>query len=244
MRSGALVAIVLASGAAAGLVQGAVSLAVAGPYIDEAVAIEGRRAIAAGLESDTPEFWAAQEAYREWQRQGQVLAAVVLGTSVGSLFGIVYALARGSLPGGHDVKRALALAGVMWLVLFMVPFLKYPASPPGAGDGGDVGARGAAFVAFTAVSGLSAAGLWLAARRLRGAARLAAPAAGYAAVMAAAAALMPAGPDSSALPEQLVAGFRAASVAGTSAFWVAAPVALGLLWHRFRPDARVRRAAE
>ena len=36
-----------------------------------------------------------------------ILAGVILGVSVGSLFGIVFAYARNSLPGNNDVKKSL-----------------------------------------------------------------------------------------------------------------------------------------
>ena len=92
--------------------------------------IENQNLFASGEEEDTLEFWVEYEGYREWQKGGQILAGVILGTSLGALFGIVFALSRNSLPGNNDVKKALVLAGIMWLTIYFVPFLKYPANPP------------------------------------------------------------------------------------------------------------------
>jgi len=56
-----------------------------------------------------------------------------LGTSVGALFGIVFALSKNSLPGNNTVKKSLILAGIMWFTVYLISFLKYPANPPTVG---------------------------------------------------------------------------------------------------------------
>ncbi|ABK77890.1 conserved hypothetical protein [Cenarchaeum symbiosum A] len=233
LRSGALVAIALASGALAGLVHGGVGLVTIGPYLDDAIALEF-----AGSELELPVEYGA---YRDWQRGGQVVAGAMLGTSMGALFGIVYGYLRGSLPGGHDVKRALVLGGVMFAVLFLVPFLKYPASPPGIGDADDLSYRSALYIGFTALSGASAIGFYILSRALKGRKKLAA-AAGYVVLVAAAAAILPGAPAGDA-PGDLLAGFRAMSVLGMAVFWIVMPLVFGALWHKFRPDKRVQERA-
>ena len=124
MRTSLFLLIVLLSGALAGLVHGATNLAIVEPYLDQAIGIENQNLFSSGEEEDTLEFWVEYEGYRNWQKSGQILAGVVLGTSIGSLFGIVFALSRNSLPGKHNVKKALVLAGIMWLTLYFIPFLK------------------------------------------------------------------------------------------------------------------------
>ena len=54
---------------------------------------------------------------------------------MGSLFGIVFALSRNSLPGKNDISKAVFLSVIMWFTLYLIPFLKYPANPPTVGDG-------------------------------------------------------------------------------------------------------------
>ena len=127
--------IVLVSGSFAGLIYGGLNLALVEPFLDEATNIENQNLFKSGEESDTSEFWVEYYSYREWQKGGQVLAATIFGASIGSLFGIVFAYSRKSLPSENNLRKTLVLAGIMWLVLFTIPFLKYPANPPTVGDG-------------------------------------------------------------------------------------------------------------
>src|SRR5210317_383276 len=113
MRTATFLAIVLVSGALAGTIHGIANLAIVEPYLDEAIGIENQNLFASGEEEDTPQFWVEYDAYRDWQKGGQVLAGAILGTSIGALFGIVYALSRKSLKGKNDLQKTLVLAGVM-----------------------------------------------------------------------------------------------------------------------------------
>ena len=99
----------LISGALAGLVHGTVNFAIVEPYLDQAIGLENESLFASGEAEDTLEFWAEYESYRIWQKSGQVLAGVILGLAMGSLFGIVYALSRNSLPGKNDISKAVIL---------------------------------------------------------------------------------------------------------------------------------------
>lgn len=236
MKTLSFILIVLVSGAVAGLVHGAVNLAIVEPYLDEAINIENQSLFVSGEAEDTAEFWSSHESYRYWQKGGQVLAGVVLGMAMGSLFGIVFALSRHVLPGNGDVKRALVLAGIMWLVIFFIPFLKYPANPPATGDVGTADLRIMLYVLFVAISGFGAAGFYRIGKRTK---RWSVAAGGYAALMVAAFVAMPANPDGVSAPASMIDGFRAASVLGVSSFWATVPLVLGTLWKRFRPDVRV-----
>ena len=244
MRAARFVGIVILAGAAAGVVHGAANLAMVEPFLDAAIESENRALFESGEASDTVEFRAQYEQYRMWQKGGQVLAGAVLGAAFGSLFGIVYSLSRGSLPGRGDVGKALALAGIMWVVVFLVPFAKYPAELPATGDPGTVDERLALYAGLIAVSGAAAVGshrLYGAVRRLGparsgGAAGAVALAAYAAAVSAAWAAFPDAGDLGSAgwggVGEGAAetAAFRAASMAGVGVFWASAAVILGSMW--------------
>ena len=238
MKSGIFIAIVLISGAFAGLIHGGVNLVIVEPYLDDAISIENRNLFESGEEEDTPEFWIEYNSYRDWQKGGQVLAGVILGTSIGALFGIVYALSRNSLPGNHDIKKALILAGIMWLVIFFIPFLKYPANPPTVGEGDTVVLRGTLFLAFTAISGFSAVGFYQLSKKFQGKKKLIS-AIGYGVFITAVAMVMPDNPDEITAPMNLVDGFRIMSILGVSAFWISIPIILGALWNKFRPDKQI-----
>jgi len=144
----------LLSGAFAGLIHGTVNFAIVEPYLDQAIGIENQNLFESGDAEDTPEFWVKYEGYRMWQKSGQILAGVILGLSIGSLFGIIFALSRNSLPGNHYLKKSLVLAGIMWFALFLIPFLKYPANPPTVGDGDTIVLRAILYLSFIALSGM------------------------------------------------------------------------------------------
>lgn len=253
MKQGSFIAIVLLAGAAAGTIHGAANLAMVEPFLDIAIEAENTALFESGEASDTVEFRAQYEQYRMWQKGGQVLAGAILGAAFGSLFGIVYALSRGSLPGRHDVGKALALAGIMWVVVFLVPFAKYPAELPATGDPDTVDERLALYAGIMAVSGAAAVGshrLYAALRRprgggsgsRRGVGRAAAGAfsvLAYAAAVSAAWAAFPdagdlgdAGPGAQEEAAADTTAFRAASIAGVGVFWASVAVILGALWHR------------
>ena len=238
MRTVIFIAIVLVSGALAGTIHGIANLAIVEPYLDQAIGIENQNLFESGEEEDTPQFWVEYDAYRDWQKSGQVLAGAILGTSMGALFGIVYALSRNSLPQGNDLKKTITLAGVMWLTLFFIPFLKYPANPPTIGDAETVVLRAVLYLSFIAISGFGAVAFYQLSKKIKSKSKLI-PVVGYGVFMAIAFVLMPSNPDEVNAPMELVNGFRVMSVVAVSVFWISIAVILGGLWHKFRHDSHV-----
>jgi len=231
-------AIVLVSGALAGTIHGMANLVIVEPYLDEAIGIENQNLFASGEEKDTPQFWVEYDSYRGWQKGGQILAGTILGTSIGALFGIVYAFARNSLPGNNDIKKALVLAGIMWLTIFLIPFLKYPANPPTVGDPETVVLRAILYLSFIAISGFGAVAFYQLYKKMQSKSKIAALV-GYAVFIGLVFALMPPNPDEVTAPMDLVNGFRAMSVVAVSVFWISVAVILGMFWHKFRPDSQI-----
>src|SRR3989344_9677638 len=160
MKTALFIAIVLVAGCIAGTIHGLANLAIVEPYLDEAIGIENQNLFASGEEKDTPEFWVEYNSYRYWQKGGQILSGAILGTSVGALFGIVYAYSRDALPHGHSVKKTLTLALIMWATLFLIPFIKYPANPPTVGASETVVLRSVMYLGFIALSGFGALGFY------------------------------------------------------------------------------------
>ena len=239
MKTGHFIGIVLLAGCFAGIIHGAANLAIVEPYLDEAIGIENQNLFASGEEKDTPQFWVEYSAYRDWQKGGQVLAGAILGTSIGALFGIVFAYSRKILPGQHNVKKALVLAGIMWLTIFLIPFLKYPANPPTVGDPETVVLRATLYLAFIAISGFSVIGFYQLSKKFQGRKKLVAVI-GYAAFMTAIFVVMPPNPDEIAAPMELVNGFRVMSVVAVSVFWLALGIILGLFWQKIQPDKPIQ----
>ncbi|MFQ5440805.1 MAG: CbtA family protein [Nitrosopumilaceae archaeon] len=238
MKTSIFLITVLISGAFAGLVWGSSNLVLVEPYLDEAIGIENQNLFASGEEEDTLEFWIEYEGYRTWQKGGQMLAGVILGTSIGALYGIVFAFSRNSLPGNENVKKGLILAGIMWVTIYLIPFLKYPANPPTVGEGDTVVLRGILYLSFIAISGLSAFGFYKFSKLFNGKKKLLALA-GYAVFISIIFVALPENPDEISAPMDLVSGFRIMSVLAVSTYWIALGVILGVLWNRFKPNQEV-----
>ena len=232
MKTISFLAIVLISGALAGFVHGAVNFAIVEPYLDQAIGIENQNLFASGEEEDTPEFWVEYEGYRMWQKSGQILAGVILGTSIGALFGIVFALSKNSLPGNHDVKKSMLLAGIMFVTLYLIPFFKYPANPPTVGDGETVVLRAILYLSFIAISGIGDLAFYKLSKKFENNKKLVSLI-GYGIFISVVFFVMPENPDEITAPMSLVNEFRLMSVLGVTSFWVSVGIILGLFWNRF-----------
>ena len=232
MKTIVFISIVLISGGLAGLVHGTINFAIVEPYLDQAIGLENESLFASGEAEDTLEFWAEYESYRIWQKSGQVLAGVILGLAMGSLFGIVFALSRNSLPGKNIVTKAVFLSGLMWFTLYLIPFLKYPANPPTVGEADTVVLRMILYVSFIIISGIGVIVFYKLLTKLNKNKKYFALI-GYAGLMAIAFILMPDNPDEITAPMNLVNEFRFVSVLGVSSFWGSVGIILGLFWKKF-----------
>ncbi|MBT8172705.1 MAG: CbtA family protein [Nitrosopumilus sp.] len=232
MKTSIFIIIVLVSGAFAGFIHGTVNFAIVEPYLDQAIGIENQNLFASGEEEDTPEFWVEYEGYRVWQKSGQILAGVILGMSVGSLFGIVFAFSKNALPGNNIVKKSIILSGIMWVTLYIIPFLKYPANPPTVGDGETVVLRAILYLSFIAISGLGAVAFYKLSKKFQNKKKLVSLL-GYAVFISVVFLVMPENPDEITAPMNLVNEFRIMSVLGVTSFWVSIGLILGLFWNRF-----------
>ncbi|HXV65915.1 MAG TPA: CbtA family protein [Nitrosopumilaceae archaeon] len=238
MKTPLFLAIVLLSGFSAGIIHGFTNLALVEPYLDEAIGIENQNLFETGDAMDSPSFWVEYNSYRDWQKNGQILAGGILGMSIGSLFGIVFAFSRKVLPEGHDAKKALVLATIMWFTIFFIPFLKYPANPPTVGDSDTVVLRGILYLIFIAISGLSALGFYHISKKLKKQKKILSII-GYAIFMSLVFIFMPSNPDVMTAPISLVDGFRLMSLLAVSVFWISNALILGILWNRFKPDSSI-----
>ena len=235
MKTGIFIVIVLLSGCFAGTIYGALNLVIVEPYLDDAINIENQNLFSAGDEIDGPQFWVEYYEYRSWQKGGEVLAGALLGTSIGSLFGIVYALSKKSLPSRNNIGKTLILAGLMWFTLFVIPFLKYPANPPTVGDGETVVLRGILYLTLIAVSGFLAIGFYQIFKRLKAKNRIL-PIIGYTALISLVFFVMPENPDEISTSMELVNGFRIVAFLTGTVFWFTLALFLGVFWQKTNPD--------
>ena len=232
MKSFLFIAIVLISGALAGAIHGTVNFAIVEPYLDQAIGIENQNLFASGEKDDTEQFWAEYESYRIWQKSGQVLAGIILGIAMGSLFGIIYALSRNSLPGKNDVIKAVILAGIMWFTIYLIPFLKYPANPPTVGDGETIALRTILYISFILISGFGAFAFYKLSKKFQNNKKYFGLF-GYVVFIVIIFFVMPENPDQITAPMNLVNQFRLMSILGVSSFWGSIGIILGLFWKKF-----------
>ena len=240
MKAITFIAITLLAGAIAGTILGAINQVVVEPYIERAIELEMLQQNTTAQSGQVITNPAEFAAYRFWQKGGEIIAGTILGLSIGSLYGIVFAYTRGSISGtNNNKKKALIVAGIMWLVLFLMPALKYPPNPPAVGNPETIYYRQSLYVAFLAISGFSALGLAFLYRKMMVASSnntkkkvIIIPSAVYAAIMAGAYLAMPANPDPINAPIDLVIGFRITSAITISMFWAVLGVIFGALWDK------------
>jgi predicted cobalt transporter CbtA len=231
------IAITLIAGAIAGILLAIINQGIVEPYIDQAINIENQNAIAQGEVINPQEL----DDYRLWQKGGEIAAGTVLGVSLGALFGVVFAFARNSIPGSNNKKKALILAGIMLLVIYIVPALKYPANPPAVGDPETIYYRESLYIALLTISGFSALGLASLYRKFgdKKAKEIVIPVI-YIGIIAAAFMILPPNPDEITAPMNLVMGFRIVSGFTVSVFWGLLGLILGALWDKTKPHETAR----
>lgn len=236
MKSLTFILISIVSGALAGLILAGMNMIVVEPYIDKAIGFENDKAVASGEKVDTNE----QNSFRVWQKSGSFVAGAMLGMAYGSLFGIVYAFSRKALPfPSDDRKKALFLSLVMCLVLFAIPFIKYPGNPPAVGNPETIYLRETLYLGFLAVSTISALSLGILFYRLRHVQRISLimPLV-YAMIVSIAFVLFPPNADKISIPMDLVNSFRIMSGLTMIGFWLALGIIFGILWHKFKPHEK------
>lgn len=224
----------LAAGLLAGLLAGLFAYFVGEPLLDRAIAFEEASAGAHGHHAEEEEVFS-----RATQKVGLFFATGLFGTTVGGIFGLVFAFFRGRLTAEGDLRRSLYLTAALFAGTFAIPFLKYPANPPSVGDPSDIGARTAAYFTLVALSLLAVLAAWLAARLLRergveAPRRRGIVGAGLLAVIAVLFLALPPGASAEGFPAGLLWGFRLSSFGTQLVFWAGLGALFGLLCERAR----------
>lgn len=233
MKTLTFIAVSLLSGLLAGAILAIVNQGVIIPFIERAIALENQHAMAQGEMIDP----IAMDAYRLWQREGSIATGALLGISYGALLGLVFAYSRKSLPGKNNISKAIVLAGMMWVVIYLAVAIKYPANPPAVGSPDTINLRMLLYVAMLAVSGIAAIGSALLYKKMgpQKSARKGIALAMYIVVIIVAVFVLPANPDPVTAPMDLVDGFRIASASTMAMFWIILGAILGMLWDKTKP---------
>ncbi len=143
--------ILLVRGMLAGLVAGLLVFALARwigePQVERAIAFETSLDQAKG-EAPEPEIVS-----RKIQSGlGLLTATVVDGTAIGGIFALVFAFVFGRMKPTSPRALSALLAGLGFVIVAIVPALKYPANPPSVGNPETIGIRTGAFFLLIAIS--------------------------------------------------------------------------------------------
>ncbi|MDQ6525399.1 CbtA family protein [Nocardioides sp. LHD-245] len=245
----------LAVGVVAGLIAFVVAFAFGEPQVDDAIALE--EAAAAQLspaEVAAEEAAAAEEDHagmvevsRDDQKSwGLLTGMLAVGAALGGLASLAAAAALGRL-GRLSARGSTALVVLIGFVaVALVPFAKYPATPPAVGSGDTIGGRTAAYFGLLLVSVLAAIAVVVLANRLAArfdgwtAAFLAAGA--YLVIVTVTALLLPTVNELGDFPADTLWYFRRASLITLAVLWAAIGVGLTALVGRMTDQASAETA--
>jgi predicted cobalt transporter CbtA len=204
----------LICGLVAGLIGGLLAfgfMTLAGePSIDEAIAYEEANAPPGSEEEAGPVSRDTQKGF------GLLTASTVYGLALGGIFALVFAYVYGRVARTSPARTALWLAGAAFLVIYLVPFVKYPPNPPAVGDTETIGERTALYVVMIWISVFAA----IAAVRLRRSVGTFLAVLAYVAVVAIAGLALPTYNDIPAdFPATTLYEFRLASVGTQLIMW-------------------------
>lgn len=240
------------AGVVAGLLAFALAYVVGEPSIDSSIALEESQSAPAhehddaAAEHDDTAAAPAGEAEEEEELVtrpvqstfGLATGVLVYGVALGGIASLAFAVALGRVGRLRPRATAALVAGAAFVTVYLVPFLKYPATPPAVGNPDTIGKRTTLFVLMIVLSVLIAVVAVIAGRRL--APKLGnwnatvAAGGGYVVVMAVACLLLPANTDAvkETFPAALLWEFRLASLAVQALLWTAFGLIFGALAER------------
>jgi hypothetical protein len=246
----------LVRGLLAGLIAGILTFAVAyvagEPSVDAAIALEDAAPAHAhddGAEAHThggDDPVVSRDTQSTW---GLLTATTVIGVSLGGIVGLASAFAVGRL-GRLRPSQSTALVAALGFVSFaLVPFLKYPATPPAVGSADTIGDRTTSYFAMLLISVLAMVGAVLLGRELLS--RLGtywavvASAAAYVVVVAVAAALLPTVNELGDFPADTLWEFRRGSLLTLVSLWGVLGIALtGLVGRLYEQESAAQARRE
>jgi predicted cobalt transporter CbtA len=165
---------------------------------------------------------------------GGALGMILVSVALGVVFATTFAAVRHRLPGRNDWHRSITWAATAFVVVYLVPFLKYPPNPPAVGDPDTVDERTILYFAVLAWS-IGAAflavrlGRWMRTRQYTDPTRQSAVAVTWIVLVAIGFMVLPGSPDAVTAPATLIWRFRLASAGGALALWGVTGVVFGML---------------
>jgi hypothetical protein len=217
----------LLAGLLAGLVAFAVAYVVGEPHVDTAIAVEE----ASAPTGDSHHEEAPVVSRANQSTWGLLTGTLAIGVAAGGVTALGAAFALGRIGQLKPTQTTALVAALGFAGLGLVPFLKYPASPPAVGDPATIGERTTLYFAFLAICVVAVvAATMFAARLLRrgGSAYRATvfPAVGFVVIVGLAAALLPTVDEVGDFPADTLWFFRRASILTTAALWATLGIVL------------------
>ncbi|MEV5971766.1 CbtA family protein [Streptomyces sp. NPDC051921] len=251
--TGSLVGRLLVRGMLAGLIAGLFAFAVAyvagEPSVNASIAVEEAAAKAehaAAPAHDHGANGAATQADSEEEivsrdlqsTAGLATGVLVYGVALGGIASLAFCFVLGRVGRFTPKATAALVAAAAFTTVYLVPFLKYPATPPAVGNPDTIGKRTTLFFLMILLSVLLGIAAVVAGRRL--APRLGnwnatvVAGLGFVAAVGIACAFLPGNEDAVAatFPAAVLWEFRLATLGIQAALWVAFGLAFGLLAER------------
>ena len=240
----------LAAGLIAGVLAGLFGLAFGEPVLDRAIASSSHAEHSHGGHTHEESggghsHGEEEEAFgRGAQKAGLVIGTALYGAFAGSVFGVVSAFLRGRSEMGGWV-RSLTLAAAVFAGAVLMPFLKYPPSPPGGEPTMD---QTPAYLAMVVLSLAAVFFAWRISRRMADApvpARHLSVAGFILVSFAALYALLPSAAGAGEMNAGLLWQFRLSSLGTQAVLWTAIGCVFGILCERLeRGERRGERRGE
>lgn len=250
----------LLAGLLAGLAAFAVAYVVGEPQINAAIALEDAGAAAPephdGHTHDEPAAHthgegSGVEIPRSVQSTwGLVTGLVAIGVALGGVTALGAAFALGRIGSLKPTQTTALVALLGFVAIGLVPFLKYPATPPAIGDASTINQRMTLHFVLVAICvvAIIAETIFAAALLRRETSVFAAtviPAAGFIAIVGVAVGLLPTINEVGAFPADTLWFFRRASILTTATLWAVLGVVLtGLVGRLYARESAVQARRE
>ncbi len=238
----------LLAGLLAGFAAFAVAYVVGEPHVDSAIAIEESSAASTDHHGDAAGAVPAHShdedvavvSRQDQSTWGLATGTVTIGVTIGGVLALVAAgvMARiGTLP---PATTTVLMGAIGYVSVALIPFLKYPATPPAVGDGDTIGQRTILYFTFLLISVLAAAACtvlatkFLDSRGIQGAVLIGSGT--YLAVVVLVGAVMPAVDEIGDFPGDVLWDFRLASLTTLTVLWATVTIALTILIRRLHTE--------
>ncbi|ROR90280.1 CbtA family protein [Nocardioides aurantiacus] len=229
----------LLAGLIAGLAAFAVAYVVGEPQVETAIGLESSAGASATEPHDHAPGTPAEHSHGDedavvsrtvQSTLGLLTGNLAVGIALGGLVGLASAFAVGRI-GRLTPRQSTGLVALVGFVAFaLVPFLKYPATPPAVGSGETIGDRTALYFSFVAISLAAAFVAVLVGRRTAASSGAylgtVAGVSAYLLVVMVAGTLMPTVNEVGDFPADTLWFFRRASLLTLATLWAALGVAL------------------